>query len=236
MECFIPSKQTFTNPFFIGTVEDNKDPENNYRVKVRVDELHPSTISTENLPWAAKVDSSFMGMSDSAPLNHNVPEIGSKVLLIAVANDPNSLLYIGILYHKTPQTPSGDSYGGSYGIYMSGGQFIGIDKINKAFQMIYEGHINIDKILDSTIKVTNGVNIECDKANIKASSVKIDAANTNITGKLKIDNGLEVDGTVKFNNYASGAVKDTYPGGSGYMVAVKGVITNADSKTEIKIQ
>ena len=196
MECFIPSKQTFTNPFFIGTVEDNKDPENHYRVKVRIEELHPSTISTENLPWAAKVDSPFMGMSDNAPLNHNVPEIGSKVLLIAVANDPNSLLYIGMLYHKTPQTPTGDSYGGSYGIYMSGGQFIGIDKINKAFQMIYEGHISIDKILDSTIKVTNFVKIECDAATIKCNNATVDAPTTHITGNVNVDGNVNANGNV----------------------------------------
>lgn len=226
MENFLPSEHNFTNPFFIGTVEDNKDPTSNYRIKVRIDGLH-SNISTANLPWAAKVDSPFMGMSDSAPLSHNVPEVGSKVLLIAVGNDPNSLLYIGMLYHKTSQTPAGGGYDGSYGIYMSGGQFIGIDKITKTFQMIYEGHINIDKILDSTIKVSNFVNIECDKANIKANSIKIDATDTNITGKVKIDNGLEVTGTVEFNDYASGSVTDTYPGGSGFMVAVKGVVTAA---------
>lgn len=206
MENFLPSEQEFTNPFFIGTVEDNNDPESNYRVKVRIEGLHSANISTANLPWAAKVDSPFMGMSNSAPLSHNVPEVGSKVLLIAVANDPNSLLYIGMLYHKTPQTPAGGGYGGSYGIYMAGGQFIGIDKVNKAFQMIYEGHINIDKILDSTIKVSDFVNIECNTATVKCTTATIDAPTTHITGNVNVDGNIVAKGEV---SASSGAVNLT---------------------------
>ena len=211
MENFLPSEQEFTNPFFIGTVEDNKDPTFNYRIKVRIKGLHPDNISTANLPWAAKVDSSFMGMSDSAPLSHNVPEVGSKVLLIAVGNDPNSLLYIGMLYHKTPQTPAGGGYDGSYGIYMSGGQFIGIDKVTKAFQMIYEGHINIDKILDSTIKVSDFVNIECNTATIKCNTATVDAPTTHITGNVNVDGNIVAKGEVSAKSGAVNLSTHTHP-------------------------
>ena len=49
MENFLPSEQTFTNPFFIGTVEDNKDPTNNYRIKVRIKELILDIEELENI-------------------------------------------------------------------------------------------------------------------------------------------------------------------------------------------
>lgn len=207
MENFLPSESTFTNPFFIGTVEDNKDPTNNYRIKVRIKGLHPSDISTANLPWAAKVDSSFMGMSDTASLNHNMPEIGSKVLLIAVGNDPNSLLYIGILYHKTSQTPSGDTYGGSYGIYMSGGQFIGIDKVQKTFQMIYEGHINIDKILDGKITIDSKLDVTCPNINI--------TGDVNIKGKVHVTDAILSDTEVTAKNVNLTTHTHTYAPGPG---------------------
>lgn len=207
MENFLPSEQTFTNPFFIGTVEDNNDPTNNYRIKVRIKELHQDSISTANLPWAAKVDSAFMGMSDNAPLSHNVPEVGSQVLLIAVGNDPNSLLYIGILYHKTPQTPSGDSYGGSYGIYMSGGQFVGIDKVTKTFQMIYEGHINIDKILDGKLTVSNKLDVICPKTNI--------IGDINITGNVHVTGNIISDTEVTAKTVNLTTHTHTYAPGDG---------------------
>jgi hypothetical protein len=144
---------TFENPFFVATVTDNNDPTFNYRIKVRIDHLHDA-VADENLPWAAKVDSSFMGMSDSADLSHKIPEVGSRVLVLAVANDPNSLLYLGCLYRNTPQTPSGDDYINTYGIYTKKGEFIGIEKIKNIFHMIWKG----DLILDVEGKIKLGSN------------------------------------------------------------------------------
>ena len=112
---FIDSKpsENFENPFFIGTVEDNKDPTFNYRVKVRIDQVHPNTVSTAELPWAAKVDASFMGMGSSAEI-HAIPEVGSQVLVLAIGNNINSLVYLGCLYKKD-NTPGGDDYINNYG-------------------------------------------------------------------------------------------------------------------------
>ena len=134
---------SFANPFFIGTVEDNNDPTSNYRVKVRIDQIHPDTITTEQLPWAAKVDASFMGM-DSSSILHAIPEIGSKVLVLAVGNDINSLVYLGCLYKNTTSTPAGDSYINNYGIYNKNGEFIGVEKIRGIFHMIWNGDLTLD--------------------------------------------------------------------------------------------
>lgn len=171
----------FENPFFIGTVEDNKDPTSNYRVKVRIDLMHPSTISTEQLPWAAKLDSSFMGMDSSSTL-HSIPEVGSKVLVLAVGNDINSLVYLGCLYKKTDSTPGGDDYLNTYGIYDKNGNFIGVDKINTVLKLIYKGKIDISKITEAKISIdgpvnittTGDINVETSSsATVKASMTKI---------------------------------------------------------------
>ena len=98
----------FTNPFSVATVVDNNDPENSYRVKVRVDIIHEN-IPDDQLPWAARVGPTFMGFGD-ADIDHAVPEVGTKVLTLFVANDPNSILYLGCLYKNNSATPSGDKY------------------------------------------------------------------------------------------------------------------------------
>lgn len=141
---FIDSKpsESFENPFFIGTVEDNKDPTFNYRVKVRIDQVHPNTVSTAELPWAAKVDTSFMGMGSSAEI-HAIPEVGSQVLVLAIGNNINSLIYLGCLYKKD-NTPGGDDYINNYGIYTKNGEFIGVEKIKGVFHMIWNGDLTLD--------------------------------------------------------------------------------------------
>ena len=143
-------EHNFNNPFFIATVVDNNDPTFNYRVKVRLDILHDA-IEDKNLPWAGRVDTAFMGMSDEGDLDHKIPEVGSKVLVIAVANDPNSLLYLGCLYKNTPQTPAGDRYLNTYGIYTKKGEFIGVEKI-----FLYSNVIFSDVTFWNTIGVSGG--------------------------------------------------------------------------------
>ena len=165
MRDFFQQDDTLTNPFFIATVEDNNDPTGNYRVKVRIPQVHHENITTANLPWAAKLGQSFLGSGGSGS-NHCVPEVGSQVLVIAVGNNLNSLIYIGILCHKESVTPSGGSYGGSYGIYMANGQFLGVDKITQTLKMIYQGHIDVDKIIDGKITISDKLDVTCPKLNI----------------------------------------------------------------------
>lgn len=186
MQNFFRSDNHFENPFFIGTVEDNNDPTFNYRVKVRIETLHPNTITTTQLPWAARVDTAFMGINDDTDLSHKIPEIGSKVLLLAINNNINSLMYLGCLYKKTNNTPTNENYLNSYGIYRKNGQFIGIDKIQKLFQLLFDGSIIIDKIQNMTINVANSVSITCQNATIKATKVTVDAPTTDMTGNLNV--------------------------------------------------
>ena len=157
MKTLTNNKNIFTNPFNVATVVDNNDPQNNYRVKVRIDIIHNNIIDSE-LPWAARVGPTFMGFGD-AEIDHAIPEVGTKVLTIFVANDPNSILYLGCLYKNNSATPGGDQYLGSYGIYTQKGEFIGVDKISTTFKMIYEGKLNISKIKQATISVDGPINV-----------------------------------------------------------------------------
>lgn len=189
MRDFFQMPCTLSSPFFVGKVENNTDPTNNYRIKVRIDKIHGQNITAEQLPWAAKLDSSFLGMGSSG-INHCVPEVGSEVLLVAVGNDLNSLIYVGSLYRKMEGvTPSGGAYGGSYGIYLANGQFLGIDKLTKTFQMIYEGHINVDKIIDGKITISDKLNVTCPKINI--------TGDVTITGELKVSKNITAKGEVE---------------------------------------
>lgn len=170
------------NPFFVATVEDNNDPTFNYRIKVRHPILHPSIITTEQLPWAAKVDSSWFGMSDDGNIAHKIPDIGSQVLCLAIGNNLNSLVYLGSLYRKTNNTPTDDKYLQSYGIYGKDGHFIGIDKLEQTFKLIYTGKINIDKIQEMTINVSGNVNLT--------------APTTTINGDVKVNGKMDVTGPI----------------------------------------
>lgn len=188
MKPFFETDNHFENPFFIATVVDNNDPTLNYRVKVRINILHDSIRSDEELPWAAKLDSSFMGMDGTHSL-HSVPEVGSKVLVITVANDPNSLLYMGCLYKKSDSTPNGDDYLNAYGIYNKDGEYIKLDKIQKLLELIWTGKININKITEMNITVNGNVNLTAPLTNING--------NVDINGTLNVQKATTLKDTLK---------------------------------------
>lgn len=192
-------KDYFTTPFNVATVVNNQDPENSYRVKVRIDIVHDN-ISDNDLPWAARVGPTFMGFGN-ADIDHAIPEVGTKVLTLFIANDPNSILYLGTLYKNNSATPSGDPYLGSYGIYTQKGEFIGIDKINYTFKMIYEGKLDISKLKEAKISVNGPMTVKTD------GDIKIESGgNINIksSGNMNIESGgptnIKAGGTVTINS------------------------------------
>lgn len=205
MREFFQQKNDLDNPFFVADVVANNDPTNNYRIKVRIPEIHGSSIKDEQLPWAAKLGSSFLGINGSY-FDHSVPEIGTKVLILAIGNDLNSLVYLGSLYKKTDSTPPGEAYGGSFGIYTAKGEFIGVDKISRTLQLIYEGHINIDRILDATINVKDFINVTCQSATVNATDVTVNASNATINATTTINGNTTINGdlTVNGNESVSG--------------------------------
>lgn len=188
----------FTNPFAVATVVNNSDPQNSYRIKVRIPIVHDQ-VPDEYLPWAARVSSPFLGFGD-ASINHAVPEVGTKVLTLFVANDPNSILYIGSLYKNNSATPSGNNYLGTYGIYSQKGEFIGVDKIAKTLKLIYEGKIDISKITEATISVNGPISV-------KAGSTTIDCSTNTINGDVTINGSLKVSKTIDADDQITSKVE-----------------------------
>lgn len=222
MRSFLQQDNQLINPFFIGTVEDNKDPTNNYRVKVRIKNIHHENITTEQLPWAAKLGSSFLGINGSY-FDHSLPEIGTMVIILAIGNDLNSLVYLGSIYKNTDATPSGEAYGGSFGIYTANGEFVGIDKITRTLQLIYEGHINIDRILDATINIKDFIKITCQSATVNATTTTVNSndstinastmtinATTTINGDTTINGNVNINGNESVSGAAHAANYDAH--------------------------
>ena len=196
MRGFFQQKDTLDNPYFVADVINNQDPTGNYRIKVRIPQIHDD-IKDENLPWAAKLGPSFLGLNGSYT-NHSVPEIGTKVLILAVGNNLNSIIYLGILCKNENQGASGEAYAGTFGIYTASGEFIGVNKITKTLQLIYEGHINIDNILDAQIKVSDKISVTCPKIIIEGDvDIK---GNVNIKGENHVTGQIISDTEVQAKN------------------------------------
>lgn len=220
------------NPFYIGTVVDNKDPTHNYRVKVRLPVLHKK-IPDNKLPWAARVDRAFRGMFSDTPkteepskedssdtsnkntenkkdeskeskkktppkFDHCVPEVGTKVLLLAIQNDVNSLIYLGNLYKKTKYTPEKDDkkYLDTYGVYGEDDQFIGIDATGKEDNEIkvhFIGHVDVDKVKKITVNAKQEITVT-GKKDIRIEILDADDSDSN-KNKNENDSG-EVNVTI----------------------------------------
>lgn len=240
-------EHSFENPFFVATVVDNNDSTFNYRLKVRIDHLHDA-VKDEDLPWAGKLDSSFMGMDGSHSL-HSVPEVGSKVLVIAIANDPNSLLYMGCLYKKSDSTPSGNNYLDTYGIYNKNGEYIKLDKVQKLLELVWAGKININKITEMNITVSGNVNLTVSgNVTTKTSSNFVVNASSNINATASSNVSLKSSGptnieaggpvTIKstgLTNLMGGQVMIEKATVNGFTCLDKCILTNAPHVTNLSV-
>jgi hypothetical protein len=82
---------------YYGTVEDNDDPEELGRLKVRIPQIHSTKkIKTGSLPWAMNAYSKGGGSSDRG--EYNVPDVGSQVLIVHVQADPDHPVCIGTVW------------------------------------------------------------------------------------------------------------------------------------------
>lgn len=163
-----------------GIVEDNKDPENRGRCKVRVPFMHGElTYSPSLLPWARQV-SPF-------PINErrgisNVPDIGDIVWVLFEGADKSFPVY----------------FGGTYG---SGDVKATTDKV-----VIYTEDGNSIEYSDGVYKITVGDNLvsvgsdeitlsnESNSVTVSKESVTIDSPTVNIKGNLNIEGSVNSTG------------------------------------------
>ena len=223
MHSDVKFQNTFENPFFIGTVVDNKDPNYSYRVKVRLNILHDN-IEDADLPWAAKVDSSFMGVGDTDTL-HAIPEVNSKVLVLAIGNDPNSLIYLGNLYTNSKVTPQNDDYLNTYGIYTKDGDWIKVDKIKKLIELVWRGTINIDKITDMHITVNGPITVNSQEVTVTNTKSITVNTNTAIVNAKSSTNVTCPNNTIKGNVTINGTLKVSDAVTMGSTLSVSDAVT-----------
>ena len=200
-------------PLFVASVEYNKDPTFNYRIKVRIPEIHTPNISTEQLPWAARLDNSFMGVGNEQDIYHSIPEVGTQVLVLAIENDLNSLVYLGSIYKRTTQTPTDEEYLSNYGIYRKDGQFIGVNKIKRLFQMLFDGDVEVDRVGNIRVNASKNINVHGASSDVNIDTVSnvtvptsnLNTTETNITtGTMTIKGQTIIDGGMHSTNWDDG--------------------------------
>lgn len=81
---------------FVGKVVDNNDPDKCERVRVRVPELHDSTVSDDMLPWARPRRVDCIGGTSTAGF-FGVPVIGSLVDIELQNGDVHFPVYTGVI-------------------------------------------------------------------------------------------------------------------------------------------
>lgn len=156
--------------------------------------------------------------------DHCVPEVGTKVLVLAIQNDVNSLVYLGALYKKTDYTPAdnGDKskYLETYGVYSNEGQFIGIDctgKEDNEIKVHFIGHVDVDKVKKITVNAEDDIKVTTKQNIIIESTGSVDIkiinknGNVNVESKTlnaKVTEGVKVEcNTIDCNAKQSAKIK-----------------------------
>ncbi len=141
-----PEKMTY-----LGTVEDNKDPECLGRVKVRIS-LY-TDFMTDQLPWACPILGSCGNSSDNGGLN--VPEIGSQVRVEFPSRDLTAPYYRGAELNKRNRvTLFDEDYPNTYGYKDANGNFYKVNKVQGTADFRHESSSNMHITPDGSIQVT----------------------------------------------------------------------------------
>lgn len=201
---------------FLGTVEDNNDPQKLGRIKVHIAPYEDMT--TEQLPWCCPK----AGMSGNSSTNcgMNVPEVGSQVRVFFPNQDMTAPHYEGAEYNETNRSTFFDEdYPNSYGYKDSKGNFIRVNKEKETIELQHSSTSNLKVSPDGSAQVSlsngssftfsnydgfnfnvKGVEISGNglgefsvnaKTNIdlKTTSMNVDASTTTFTGNVHVGGG-----------------------------------------------
>lgn len=144
-----------------GVVEDNNDPLKLGRLRVRVDNIHPSDMLTDQLPWVMSLN---FYSSVNLQGNVNIPDIGSTCWVVYPSDDLYSGIYIGCLPNISDELAQ--NYPFSYGFIDRSGSLFIADTDNDCYKIYHVSGsiINLDSKGNLRIQVANN------KANPNASS------------------------------------------------------------------
>ena len=208
---------------YLGTVEDNKDPEKRGRVKVYAAPYE--NMTTEELPWACRQGDPHGNSPDNAGLN--VPEIGSQVRIYFPNQDMTAPYYTGAeLNDINRSTFFDENYPNTYGYKDSKGNFM---KINKEKETIHLQHSSTSNVKVSPegsmqVELSNGSYFSFQNTN----SFDLNLKNVIIYvggGDLTIEATSSV--TVKTNsfNVIANEEQSSKPGVSGTFWAMGHLVT-----------
>ena len=218
---------TQSKVLYKGVIEDNNDPLQIGRVRVRVLGIHSGDtgeVPTDTLPWCPVLKSLDFGGFQSGMGISSVPTQGSWVALIAESNDMNSFIVIGGLSGIT-KTKSSGAFGDPDGTYpkssylgksdyntaATGGNYLTNNVIETPsghrIELDDSGKITITHSAGSVINMSADGNISITATN----DVNVNAVNINMTAT----------GTGKFESAGNMLIKGsavTIQGGSTMVV------------------
>ena len=212
---------------YLGTVEDNNDPEKLGRVRVRI---APYTdFLTDQLPWACPILGSCGNSSNAGGLN--VPEIGSHVRVEFPSKDLTAPYYRGAELNKLNKvTLFDEDYPNTYGYKDSNGNFYKVNKKTGIIDFRHESSSSMQVTADGSLVVSlrGGVSFTLSSYgtfNLDTGSLEI---NNKPDGSLEVMSEstvyvqamkTEVNGDlVVSGDFSAGS------GASGYIWALNGII------------
>lgn len=227
---------------FLGTVEDNKDPEKLHRVKVHAAPYE--NLTTEQLPWALPKQSSCGNSPTNA--SFNVPEIGSQVRIFFPSQDMNTPYYEGAEFNETNRcTFFDEDYPNTYGYRDSKGNFVRVNKEKETIELQHSSTTNLKVAADGSAQVSlsNGSSFtfsnyngfEFDVKGAKVSANGLGEVNIQANSQLNIDTNtvcinapsIKLNGDVEVSQGASGVVLTV----GHILVITNGIVTAISGPT-----
>ncbi len=164
--------------FYIGKVEDNKDPLKVGRLKIRVPIIHGDEVETPEIPDWAEPCFPFGGYDDEGFFF--IPTIKARVIVAFINGDPTKPIWLGCQHSQFPEQgfpmPPLEAYEDSY-VYRKQIKtpvgYILWDDAADRFLMVHRSgsYILFTEEGDINIRPTRNLNIEA-PGNISISSMK----------------------------------------------------------------
>ena len=186
-----------TEVLYIGIVEDNTDPLQMGRIRVRIKEVFGSKIPTDKLPWASPFQSPSAG---SAPglVGIHIPEIDSHVIVAFNKQDIYSPVYTGQPLAKGHLFEDlVENYPHRYGFKDSNLNQFWVDKLTGEIEVKHhsgtrlyiddEGSVTVDVLKNQTTTIEENATVLVKKN----SDITIEENNTLL---IKGNNDISVEG------------------------------------------
>lgn len=160
------------NKEYIGIVEDNDDPAQMQRVRVRLPQ-HPKNMKTEELPWAIPEKPGMFGSGNPAG-TCIVPQVNSFVRVILCYDQYNPV------YTQLQTITSGnltDNYPNMYGFQDPNGNYFKMNMIKNLINVLLKSEVRIEQTGDIKIKLAGNLHIAVDGLYLKSTDINITSDN-----------------------------------------------------------